>query len=395
MRMSATSGASTHGGHDVVVVGAGVIGLTCAWRLRQRGLSVAVFDSGQAGAKTSRVAAGMLAPITEVEFGEAALTNLNLASADAYPAFVEELQSASGTELHFRQGGSLYVAADRDEAADVDRLHDLQRSSELPVNWLDARACRELEPGLAPTLLGGLLAPSDAQIDPRALTAALLQVVREAGVTVAEHTNIAEITLEGDRCTGVRTDDGILWPADSVVVATGCWTGSADWIPEAVRPPVRPVKGQLLRLKTRSGQQFCEHIIRTPTVYVVSHADGRVVVGASAEEQGFDRAITAGAMLELLRDGYRVLPDLAELELIEMQAGLRPGTPDNAPILGRSSLSGLTFATGHYRNGILLAPITAQMVVAELTGDSFTSTRETSIDDFSPDRFQYVLESAG
>ncbi|MFY9488192.1 MAG: glycine oxidase ThiO [Solirubrobacterales bacterium] len=393
--MIATSGASTGRSHDVVVVGAGVIGLTCAWRLRQRGLSVAMLDGGQAGAKTSHVAAGMLAPITEVEFGEAALLNLNLASADVYPAFVEELQDASGAELHFRQGGSLYVAADRDEAADVGRLHDLQRSNELPVDRLDAQACRNLEPGLAPTLVGGLLAPRDAQIDPRELTAALLRVVRETGVTIAEHTNVTEMTLEGDRCTGVRTEDGVLWPADSVVVATGCWTGSADWIPEAMRPPVRPVKGQLLRLKTRSGEQFCQHIIRTPTVYVVSHADGRVVVGASVEEQGFDRAVTAGAMLELLRDGYRVLPDLAELELVEMQAGQRPGTPDNAPIVGRSSLAGLTFATGHYRNGILLAPITAEMVAAELTGDSFTPTREVSMDDFSPNRFQCVLEAAG
>ncbi len=394
MNKTATARFPRNSGHDVVIVGAGVIGLACAWRLRQRGLSVAVLDSDQAGAKTSYVAAGMLAPITEVEFGEAALMNLNLASARIYPAFAAELQDATGAELHYQQGGALYVAADRDDASDVERLYELQRSAGLPVERLDARACRRLEPGLAPSLAGGLLAPSDAQIDPRALTAALSQAVRNAGATVAEHTSVAETVLAGNRCIGVKTRNGRLWPADNVVAATGCWSGQAGWIPESVRPPVRPVKGQLLRLRTRTGEQFCEHIIRTPWVYVVSRADGRVVVGASVEEQGFDRSVTAGAVLELLREGYRVLPDLVELELVEMQAGLRPGTPDNAPILGRSELAGLTFATGHFRNGILLTPITADIIAAALTGASTPSVEEFSIGVFSATRFDHALESA-
>lgn len=381
-------------GHDVLVVGAGVIGLACAWRLRQRGLTVALLDRGSAGAETSQVAAGMLAPVTEVDFGEAALMNLNLASADAYPAFVATLQDESDTELQYRQDGALYVAADRDDAADVDRLHDLQRASGLPVELLDGRSCRALEPALTPSVISGLLAPSDSQIDPSALTSALIQAARRAGVTFAEHTPVAALTLEGDRCTGVETDHGDLWPAGDVVVAMGSWSGAADWIPEAVRPPVRPVKGQLMRLRTRSGERFCDRIIRAPDVYVVSHADGRVVVGASAEEQGFDRAITAGAMLDLLRESYRLLPDLAELEFVEMQAGLRPGTPDNAPLIGPSSLAGLTFATGHYRNGILLTPMTAEIVAVALTGESMKSTRELSIDNFSPTRFERVLEAA-
>lgn len=394
MKKTATTRSPRDPGHDVVIVGAGVIGLACAWRLRQRGLSVAVLESDQAGAKASYVAAGMLAPITEVEFGEAALMNLNLASARIYPAFAAELQDATGAELHYRQDGALCVAADRDDASDVERLYELQRSFRLPVERLDARACRQLEPGLAPSLAGGLLAPSDAQIDPRALTAALLQAVQNAGVTVAEHTTVAATVLAGNRCVGVRTRNGRLWTAGDVVAATGSWSGQAGWIPESVRPPVRPVKGQLLRLRTRSGEQFCEHIIRTPWVYVVSRADGRVVVGASVEEQGFDRSVTAGAVLELLREGYRVLPDLAELELVETLAGFRPGTPDNAPILGRSALDGLTFATGHYRNGILLTPITAEMIATALTGASTASDEGISIGEFSATRFDYALEAA-
>ncbi|MBK5230237.1 MAG: glycine oxidase ThiO [Thermoleophilia bacterium] len=395
MNKTATSRSPRNPGHDVVIVGAGVIGLACAWRLRQRGLSVAVLESDQAGAKTSHVAAGMLAPVTEVEFGEAALMNLNLASARIYPEFAAELTDATGAELDYRQDGSLYVAADRDDASDVERLYELQRSTGLDVERLDGRSCRRLEPGLAPSLVGGLLARSDAQIDPRSLTAALLKAVQNAGVTVAEHTTVAETVISGGRCVGVKTRNGRLWPADEVVAATGCWSGQDGWIPEFVRPPVRPVKGQLLRLRTRTGERFCEHIIRTPWVYVVSRADGRVVVGASVEEQGFDRSITAGAVLELLREGYRILPDLAELELVETQAGLRPGTPDNAPILGHTRLPGLTFATGHYRNGVLLTPITAQIVTAVLTGDSNGLAEEIPIDDFSAARFDHALEAAG
>jgi glycine oxidase len=366
-------------GFDVVVVGGGVIGLACAWRLAQGGAEVAILDRGEPGGGATWVAAGMLAPVGELTFGEPELLELTLAAARLYPEFVAELEAATGRSAGYEQLGALHVALDRDEAAQLRRVHDLQRSLDLEAEWLSTRQCRELEPGLAPSFHGGVLAAGEAAIDPRALTQVLLAACANEGVEVHAGTEVVDGIFEGERLVGVRTsargqlgvqstanrplDDEVR--AETVLLAGGASSGAMDWLPEEARPAVRPVKGQVVELRTRDGEPPARHILASERVYLVPRSDGRIVVGATVEEMGFDTAVTAGGVHELLREAYRLLPDVAEMELVDAIAGLRPGTPDNLPRVGPGAIDGLVLATGHYRNGILLAPLAAQ-TVAEL-----------------------------
>jgi glycine oxidase len=362
-RSNGRSGAETY---DALVVGAGVVGLACAWRLAERGLRVCVLERERPGAGSSSVAAGMLAPVGEVSWGEERLLRANLESAAAWPAFAAELGEASGREVSYRACGALHVALDRDEAEELRRRHDLQLELGLESEWLRPSGCRSLEPGLATSLAGGIHAPTEAEADPRLVVSALAEAFRRAGGEIVTGDEPAELIAAGGRVRGVRTRDGLAIEAEGVVVSTGAWAGSAEWLPRGARPPVRPVKGQILVL--RGPEPVCERIVASRWVYLVPRADGRLVVGATVEERGFERTITAGGVHELLREAYRLLPEVAELEIVDMTAGLRPGSPDNAPLVGRGALDGLVLATGHYRNGILLAPLTAEAVAATLTG---------------------------
>jgi glycine oxidase len=367
-------------GFDVVVVGGGVIGLSCAWRLAQRGAEVAVLERGEPGAGATRVAAGMLTPVGELTFGEPELLELTLAAARMYPEFVTELEAATGQSTGYERLGALHVALDRDEAAQLRRVHDLQRSLDLEAEWLSTRQCRELEPGLAPSFHGGVLAAGEAAIDPRRLTEVLLAACGEEGVEVRTGTEVVDGVFENGRLTGVRTakrgsdPQGASDPhldefrAETVLLAGGAWSGATEWLPEHARPAVRPVKGQVVELRTRDGEPPARHILASERVYLVPRADGRLVVGATVEEMGFDTTVTAGGVHELLREAYRLLPDVAEMELVDAIAGLRPGTPDNLPLVGPGEIGGLVLATGHYRNGILLAPLAAETVAEQLSG---------------------------
>ncbi len=420
---------------DAIFVGGGVIGLSCAWRAAQRGARVAVLDRAEPPAGATRVAAGMLAPVGELAFGEPQLLEMTLASAALYPDFGAELESATGQATgHTRQGG-LHIALDRDEAAELRRVHDLQRSLGLEAEWLPPRRCRELEPGLTPSFNGGVHAPGEASIDPRALTRALLAALVDAGAEVrtgveviagifedvrvgveAGEVGIAQAgeTFDGasagaagaagistgersvvlggvpKRLAGVRTATGEELRADAVVLATGAWAGRAEWLPEPARPPVRPVKGQVLELRARDGAAPCERILASERVYLVPRPDGRLIVGATSEERGFDTAVTAGGVHELLREAYRLLPDVAEMELVDSMAGLRPGTPDNLPLIGPGAIEGLVLATGHYRNGILLAPLTADAISAMLAGEQLPEAAAPA----HPLRLSFVAQRA-
>ena len=320
-------------------------------------------------AGATRVAAGMLAPVGELAFGEPELLEMTLASARLYPDFVAELEATTGEATGYLRQGAIHVALDRDEAAELRRVHDLQRSLGLEAEWLPPRRCRELEPGLTPSFNGGVHAPGEAAVDPRALTAALLAALAGAGVEVWTGVEALAGLFEGERLAGVRTAAGEELHAASTVLAAGAWSGQAEWLPEHARPPVRPVKGQVLELRSRDGAPPCERIVASERVYLVPRPDGRLIVGATSEEQGFDTAVTAGGVHELLREAYRLLPEVAEMELADSMAGLRPGTPDNLPLIGPGAIEGLLLATGHYRNGILLAPLTADAVVAVLAGE--------------------------
>ena len=360
-----------------------MIGLACAWRAAQRGLRVCVLERAEVGAGASRVAAGMLVPVTEVDFGEEDLVRLKLACADAYPAFAAEIETASGRSTGYVRSGALYVALDRDEAEGLRRLHELQRSLGLEAEWLTPSAARELEPGLSPSCAGAILAPGDGQVDSEALVDALAAAARGAGVDVVAGAEVTRALVDGQRLVGVKTSDGLAYGADGVVLATGCWSGASGWLPEDARPPVRPVKGQVVHLRGVPGA-LATTPVHTEWVYVVPRPDGRVVLGATVEEQGFDVSVTGGAVLELLREAYRVLPEVAELEFTGARAGLRPGTPDNAPLVGAGGLDGLVLATGHYRNGVLLAPLTAEAVAAILVGDE----PDPVMGPFTPERLQ-------
>ena len=373
--------------YDVVVVGAGAIGLACAWRAAQRGARVCVVDRGRPGAGASEVAAGMLVPVTEVDFGEGPLVRLKLASADSYPSFVSELEGASGVDTGYRREGAVYVALDRDEAESLRRLHELQQSLGLESEWLTASAARELEPGLAPSCAAGILAPGDGQVDPRALVDALVLAAERAGARLVTGTEVVRGLVDGSHLRGVESAGGDRYEAEQFVLACGCWSGGAAWLPEEARPPVRPVKGQVVHLA--GAPDFVARLpVHTQWVYVVPRPDGRVVLGATVEERGFDVSVTADAVLQLLREAYRVLPDVAELQWVGARAGLRPGTPDNAPLIGRGTLEGLLLATGHYRNGILLAPATADAVVALLTGEEPDQVALP----FAPERFALEVQ---
>ncbi|HKG65445.1 MAG TPA: glycine oxidase ThiO [Solirubrobacteraceae bacterium] len=350
------------GGHrlDVVVVGGGPIGLACAWRAARRGLRSAVIDDGEPGAW--HVAAGMLAPVAEAEFGERELLELGLRSARLFEDFCAELAEATGSDPGLRASGTLVVARDADEAEALDRLIAFRETLGLRVERLRPSQARRAEPALAPTVRLALDVAGDHSIDPRRLVAAL------RGAVELRRGRAARLRVEDDRVTGVELEDGSTVAAGAVVVAAGVHAARLG-MPERARVPVRPVKGQVLRLRDPRGPGLVTRVIRGEQAYLVPRGDGRYVLGATMEERGWDTAATAGGVYELIRDMSEVVPGVLELEIEELEAGLRPATPDNLPAIGRGALEGLVWAVGHHRNGILLTPVTAELVADALAGD--------------------------
>jgi glycine oxidase len=375
---------------DVVVVGAGAVGLAVAWRAAQRGLRVTVLERGGAlGAGASAVAAGMLAPISETIATELPLMRLGLASVDAYPKFVDELRDASRMDPGYLRCGTLLAARDGDEAEALGRELELRESLGLAVHRLRSSEARRLEPGLAPTVRLALEVPDDHAIDPRKLTAALAQAVTTAGGKLRTGAKVGEVTVNAGRVAGVRLADGEHVAAEHVVVATGAWTEAVGGLPADARVPIHPVKGQILRLHDPAGPGLLTRVLRMTGGYLVPRGDGRYVLGATMEERGFDTTVTAGGAFELLRDAFELLPSVTELVIDELSAGLRPTTPDNAPAIGPGAIPGLHWAVGHYRHGILLTPITAELVIGALMGGGAIPN------EFAPRRFAGAPVAAG
>ena len=354
--------------HDVAIIGGGAIGLAVAWRVSAKGLTVAVVDPSP-GSGASHVAAGMLAPVAEANFGEQRLLDLSRESWRRYPPFIAELEAASDHATGYVRCGAVIVARDSDENAALERDHRFRLALGLREQRLTSRECRRLEPGLAPSVRGGVLAEDDHQVDPRALMAALLAACARTGVDIVRSPATAVCVSHG-RASGVQVGDAEVLTAHTTVLAAGCWSAQIPGVPRDAVPPVRPVKGQIVRLQGGSSTVPVSRIVRGRDVYVVPRGDGRVVVGSTVEEHGFDTAVTAGAVYELLRDAHELVPDISEMEVTEVTAGLRPGTPDNGPVIGASTLDGLLVATGHFRNGILLAPITADAITALVIGEA-------------------------
>jgi glycine oxidase len=364
---------------DVVVVGGGVIGLASAWRLAERGASVSVVDP-EPGGGASGVAAGMLAPVTEARIGEGPLLRLNLASWARWPAFASEVERAAGVSIGYRTDGTLVAAFDADDRAALDDLADRHRAMGLEITAVRGREVRQLEPGLAPGVRSGFVAAAERSVDPAALVTALRASAATAGVRfVAASVERVTTSPAGDRVTGVVLG-AVSGPepperiaAGTVVLAAGCWSGRIEGLPAGARPPVRPVKGQILTLRQPPGERLVTRTIRGLvhgfSIYLVPRADGRLVVGATVEERGWDTTVSAGGAYGLLRDALALVPGLDDAELVAVRAALRPGTPDDLPVVGPGGVAGLVVATGHHRNGVLLTPVTATAVAAAVLGE--------------------------
>ncbi|MFC5068350.1 glycine oxidase ThiO [Flaviflagellibacter deserti] len=343
---------------DVAIVGGGIIGLSIGWKLRKRGLSVAVFERDVVGSGATRAATGMLAATAEVEAGEDDLLPLTLASQELWPAFARELEDVSGLSVDYKAEGTMVVALGREE---VDRLrfrHDLQKRLGLNTEWLSGSSAREREPGLRPNVSGAILCEQDHQVDARKVAAALAEAFKRAGGVLFENTPVVSLERSGGRITGLSTATET-YSAGTVVLAAGAW--SPELVPE-ISLPVRPLRGQSLALRMDPRMPALTHVIWTEQIHMAPKGDNRLIIGATVEERGFDKVNTAGGVFALLEAARRVLPSMEELAIDEIWAGFRPTSLDDAPIFGEAGIDGLVLATGHHRNGILLAPVSARAI---------------------------------
>jgi glycine oxidase len=369
----------------VVVLGGGLIGLGIAYELAKRGEDVRLIESRMPGRAASWAGAGMLAPFTEAMASQpfAALCEDSLAR---YPAFVRELHERGGVDARLRLDGILEVAYDARGEEQL-RAHVRTLAARgLPARYLERAEAHAREPALGPALRGASLCANEGAVDNRRLGRALHAACAAIGVRI--DAGAGDVALEADarRVLGVRTTAGFV-PADVVVNATGAWAAELQGVPERHRVPVVPVKGQMLALAMPRG--LVRHVVWAPGAYLVPRDDGRLLVGASVEEAGFDQRVTARAQRDLLDAALAAMPALGELTVAETWAGLRPGTVDGLPYLGATGLGGYVVATGHYRNGILLTPATAVAIADIVEGRS-----SPNLSAFSPLRVQEAFATA-
>ena len=371
----------------ILIIGGGVIGLGIGWQLAKSGTSVTIYDRAEAGRAASWAAAGMLAPLAEAHSEEPELLKLGSQSLERYPQWVGELETDAEMSIGYRVEGTLMVGVEPDDTHQLKHLYTAQQDLGLDVEWLTGREAREIEPVLSPRITAAIRCATDHQVDNRLMVKALQRAYQACGGVLHENSTVERIVIENGTATGIQTQDGFQ-ASDILILAAGCWSAQIEGLPDTFVPPVRPVKGQMLALQMEEGITV-KNVIRTvraryPTsVYLVPRADGRLIIGATSEEMGFDTRLTSGGVFELLRGAWEAVPGTYELPLLETWAGLRPGSRDNAPILGKTPVENLIYATGHYRNGILLTPITAyEIAKLILTG----KTAET-IAPFQLDRF--------
>jgi glycine oxidase len=366
-----------------VIIGAGVMGLSIAWRLAQAGCPVSIYDADRAGRGASWAAAGMLAAAVETEPGEQKLLALTLEGQRLWPDFTRELEAASGISIDYRDEGTMVVALTRDDAEHLRFTYEFQRSLGLDLDWLSGAEALRREPHLRPGIPGAVLSLRDHQVENRLLGRALAEAARRAGAVLYEHCKVREVKLACERACGVLTDRGYD-RADFVVLAAGAWSRQIGGVPRSHLPPVRPIKGQMLALRMNPETPLLRHVMWLPRGgYLVPRRDGRLVVGGTVEERGFDDSVTAGGMLALIEGAWRAVPAIEELPLAETWVGFRPGSRDDAPLLGPSGIDRLVLATGHHRNGILLTPITARSISAYVLNGQLPE----SVRPFMPERF--------
>lgn len=397
-----------------VIIGGGVIGLGIGWQLAKAGASVTLYERERAGRAASWAAAGMLAPLAEAHTEEPALLKLGRHSLACYPRWVEELEADAQMDIGYRAEGTLIVGLEPDDTHQLRHLYTSQQQLGLDVEWITGREAREIEPALSPRVTAAIRCTADHQVDNRRMVTALQRAYQACGGVLHENSCVEQIEVKNGAATGVWVRTGepspsdnrrargclsssrgpspsrspSLHAADAIVLAAGPWSSQIEGIPDAIRPPVRPIKGQMLALQMEAGITV-QKVIRTVrarypmSVYLVPRTDGRLIVGATSEEMGFDTRLTAGGMFELLRGAWEVVPGVYELPILETWTGLRPGSRDNAPILGHMPIDNLIVATGHYRNGILLTPVTAYEIAKLI----LTGELSTTIAPFQLERF--------
>ena len=369
----------------VAIIGAGVSGLGIGWRLAAAGCTVDLFERNFAGGGASWAAAGMLAAGVEAEPGEEDLFRLNRMAQQLWPEFRSELEAESRRDIGYRDDGTLVVASTRDDLEQLRHVAAFQTGIGVELEWLTAAEARRREPYLKAGLAGAVFSPHDHQVDNRRLAMALKDAALARGCRLHETRTVDAVDLEAGRLRGIVVN-GERHRADIVINAAGAWANRIDGVPEPCRPPVRPVKGQMAALRMDRNHPIASHVIWGPNTYLAPKADGRLLIGATVEERGFDDDLTAGGIMAVIEAAWRVMPGIEELPVDELWAGFRPTSRDDAPVLGPSGLDGLLLATGHHRNGILLAPVTANLL-AELV---LTGRTDPAVDAFGLDRFRQV-----
>lgn len=352
---------------DAVIVGGGVIGLAVARHAARAGLRVTILERGVPAREASWAAAGMLSPLAEAE-GPGPMLDLLLEARETYPAYVEALRAETGIDAGYSDAGTLFLALREEDEPELEARLAWQRAAGLAVERLDAAAARAAEPAVSPSVRMALRFPGDHQVDNRALSEALLRSAEAAGVELRLGAAATHLLRDGNRAAGVACADGSRVRAGAVVLAGGAWAGRLEGLPRPV--PVEPVHGQLLAID--SPPPLLRHVVDSPRCYLVPRTSGRLIVGATVEHTGERRAVTPWGLTRLLTGAMEAVPGLAHAPVVETWSGLRPGTPDGLPVLGPDpDVAGLVYATGHYRNGILLAPLTGERIGALLSGEGW------------------------
>jgi glycine oxidase len=370
---------------DVVIVGGGVIGLAVARALALRGVrDVLLVERDSLGAESSSAAAGMLAPQAEANRAHE-FFYLTCQSRDMYPAFAAALLEETGIDIELETTGTLYLAFTEHDADELEKRYEWQTRAGLPIEKLDTTAVRQLEPSVREDVRAALKFPLDTQVENRRLISALASTNERLGVRMEIGTAVTSLRVERDRVVGIERSRGFV-ASDSVVIAAGAWSsllGASDTALPNLR--IKPVRGQMLCFE--ANPQIARHVIYSPRGYIVPRREGRLLAGSTTEQAGFEKRVTAAGVHSILSSALEIAPRIAALPMIDSWAGLRPRAADTLPVLGPcAEIEGVFYATGHYRNGILLAPITGQLIARAIVDREFPQ----ALDTFSPDRFGLV-----
>ncbi|TAH32728.1 MAG: glycine oxidase ThiO [Alphaproteobacteria bacterium] len=365
----------------ISIIGGGIVGLGIGWYLARAGYETHIFERDVAGRAASWAAGGMLPPEIETEPTEKNLYSLSAESLNLWPEFAAQLESASSAKIHFQKNGSMMVARDADDIERLKFLHKLHQDYGLDPEYLSGYDARKLEPHLGRNIVAAIHHPNDAHVDNRACVKALITAFQKSGGKLHEQASIESVEIENNRITGLVCKSEKI-KSDIIINAAGAWAAEIQGLPEHTIPPVRPVKGQMIALTTTPHTQLIRKLIWSPDVYLIPQP-GRLLIGASVEEMGFNNDLTAGAQMDLLNEAYRILPGIYDLPILESWTGFRPTSRDDAPILGPTEIDGLILATGHHRNGILLAPLTAQSIFSLIHNGQMPA----EIQDFTIARF--------